>query len=627
MNRLPISLLLVLAATSNLVAGEVVIEGGMRFDASSGQLVENRNLVLRDGRIAAIDAKLERREGLVVIDATGSTILPGLFDLHVHVGVPGGSMTNFVAVDPADNLSSQLMCGVTTVVDLHGDERTIFELRERSRTSPWLARLLCVGGAFTAPGGHGSQFGFPAHLVTSEDDVTKGFAALLPQKPDAIKVILEHGDWIKTLPKLPTLDDEQFDSVVRGAHAAKLPAFAHVWTLAEAKSAVRAGADALVHGVFTEAIDDELIALMKERGTAYVPTLSVVMGPRRLSRGEGPYAFDLADQALPAAIASAVRSKDESSWAKDFDVAGGDALWLENLRRVHAARIPIGTGTDAGNPLTPHGPSLLLELELFAAAGLPNADVLEAATLQSARILRREQESGSLEVGKLADAVIVRGDPLSDIRALRDIALVIKDGAIVDREALARRIDDPSLASEVTRVEAPLFDDFEDGDLKAPLGVSWEVATDSAARGDSKASLAVESGVLKVRGTLGTKSPFGGFAGARIDLGSGGKRRLDLSQFTGIEIRLKGVPRAIDLVLHRAAVTDFNVFAVNVPLTEEWVAVRIPFADIRQVGFGKKVAPGVGDVTGFTIEARDPPRAKGGPFEFEVDSISFYRDA
>lgn len=619
--------LFAMTLASTVGAEEILIQGGKRFDAESGQLVENRTLLIHDGRIVRLDAKVEIAAGTKVIDATGLTILPGLHDLHVHVGVPGGSMTNYVAVDPADNLSSQLMCGVTTVVDLHGDERSIFELRERSRTSPWLARLLCVGGAFTAPGGHGSQFGFPAHLVTSEDDVTKGFAALLPQQPDAIKVILEHGDWIPTLPKLPTLDDAQFAAVVRGAHAAKLPAFAHVWTLAEAKSAVLGGADALVHGVFTEAVDDELIALMKEHGTAYVPTLSVVMGPRRQNRGEEPYAFELVDQALPAAIASALRSKDESSWAKDFDVEGGDALWLTNLKRVHAAGIPIGTGTDAGNPLTPHGPSLLLELELFAAAGLPNADVLRAATLGSARILRRDPDAGSLDVGKLADAILVRGDPLADIKALRDIAIVMKDGAIVDRQALARRIDDPSLASEVTRVESPVFDAFEDGDLKSPLGVAWEAATDAAARGDSTATLAVESGVLKIRGKLGTKSPFGGFAGARVDLGSGGKRRLDLSQFTGIELRLKGVPRAIDLVLHRAAVTDFNVFAVNVPLTEEWASVRIPFADIRQVGFGKKVAPGVGDVTGFTIEARDPPRAKGGPFEFEIDSISFYRDA
>jgi Amidohydrolase family/Complex I intermediate-associated protein 30 (CIA30) len=293
---------------------------------------------------------------------------------------------------------------------------------------------------------------------------------------------------------------------------------------------------------------------------------------------------------------------------------------------MHDAGIVLGAGTDAGNPLTPHGPSLMFELELFVQAGVLAGDALRAATLDAARILRRDASAGSLDVGKLADALIVDGDPLEDVTALRNIAFVLKDGVVVDREQLVARIDDPSLAREVTRLDAPTLDDFDDGDFACQHGGTWSAMNDAMARGDSQAELAIESGVLRVSGTLGTTSPYGAFAGVSIAFDPGGERCLDFAAYDGFEIRWKGAPRAINLVMQRAAVVDFNVFAARVPLTEEWGTVRIPFNEIQQIGFGKPVAFGVSDIKGITIEARDPPGAKGGAFEFEIDSIVLYRE-
>ena len=99
--------------------------------------------------------------GVAVVDARDHMVLPGLFDLHAHVGAHGGSYT--LTLDPAENLETAVLCGVTNVVDLHGDPATIFALWQRSRRDTRLARLWCAGGTFTAPKGHATQFGFPAN--------------------------------------------------------------------------------------------------------------------------------------------------------------------------------------------------------------------------------------------------------------------------------------------------------------------------------------------------------------------------------------------------------------------------------------------------------------------------------
>ena len=408
----------------------LVLRGGRVFDASEQRAGDPVQLWIGGERVLAIEP-LEAAipAGVEVIDAGGCTLLPGLFDLHAHTAVAGGG--GVLMLGPTVNLRTQIYFGVTHVVDLHGDQRSIFGVRDRSRAAPDQARLYSAGAAFTVPGGHGTQFFIEANTVTSLEQIDHRFDALLPHEPDVVKAILEHGGW-GGIPEIPTLDDELFGAIAERAHAEGLRLFAHVFSLAEARTAVTAGADALVHGVFLDEVDDELAAEMRERGVAYVPTLAVVVGAGEAARGPTPYDHPSVAAVLHPAVATAVSQPGTTGWPGFGELGGQEQRFLGNLKRLADAGVLIGTGTDAGNRLTPHGPSLLVELELFVRAGLTPARALRAATLDSARILGVEADFGTLEPGKVADVVVVRGDPTADIAAMWDVEDVFKAGRRVD---------------------------------------------------------------------------------------------------------------------------------------------------------------------------------------------------
>jgi len=413
-------------------APTLILRGGRVFDASEQRAGAPVQVWIGGERILAIEpAETAIPEGVDVVDTRGCTLLPGLFDLHVHTAVAGSG--GILLLDPTENLRTQLFFGVTHVVDLHGDQRTIFARRERARSAPDQARLYSAGAAFTVPGGHGTQFFIQANTVTSVDEADRRFDELLPYEPDVVKAILEHGGWGGN-PELPTLDGELFEAIARRTHAEGLRLFAHVFSLAEARTAVARGADALVHGVFLDEIDDDLVDEMRTRGVAYVPTLAVVVGAQEAARGPTPYDHPSVAAALHPAVAMAISQPGSTGWPGYADLAGREQRFFGNLKRLADAGVRIGTGTDAGNPLTPHGPALLVELELFVRAGLTPARALRAATLDAARILGVEADFGTLEPGKVADVVVVRGDPTVDIAALWNVEDVFKAGRRVDRE-------------------------------------------------------------------------------------------------------------------------------------------------------------------------------------------------
>lgn len=610
-----------------------VVRGGQLFDAERGVVRPLGQLLIAGERIvgeAPLDAPIAA--GVRTLDADGCTVLPGLFDLHSHVMVAGGSMTGGgIVPDPELNLATHAAFGVLTAADLHNEPNFAFELRQSAAANPNLARLATAGAAFTVPGGHCSQFGFEANVVKTVADVEARFDALLARKPDVIKAVVEHGGW-STLPKMPTLDGPLLAAIAARAKAAAVPLFCHVWTLDEAKLAVRSGVDALVHGVFVGEVDDELIALMKERGTGYVPTLAVVVGARRVAQGRSPYASTRLDGLLAPSLVAALNDPESASWVKDWREAD-DALFLRNLRRLHAAGIRCGIGTDAGNPLTPHGPAVLAEIALYVEAGLTPTQALQCATLESARLLRRDRDFGSLVAGKVADLLVVRGDPSREIDALWQVEGVVKAGTPVERGALRERQQGPERPPRLRllgRDVEPLVDDFDDGDLATRWGGDWMALSDSAAPG-GKSSAALElveaegSGALLIRGALAEGSPYGAFAGVTVRWNAIVADWIDLAGAKAVVARVRGTPRTWAISIERAAVVDWDVFAAPLAVTEEWREVRVPLAAFRQSGFGAKVAAGFSDVSGIGITARLQPGAKSGygDFEIEIDSLRF----
>jgi imidazolonepropionase-like amidohydrolase len=225
------------------------------------------------------------------------------------------------------------------------------------------------------------------------------------------------------------------------ARALGLPLIVHAMALAEAKVALRARPRLLVHSVGDLAVDDEFLRLAKESGTIYCPTLTVVDGYVRLARagasGTPPNVDDpngCVDRETLAKIADVGALASGTAGTKVAAMEKEAATWsptaAANLKRVSDAGIPIAMGTDAGNPLTLHGPSVYAEMEAMQAAGLTPMQVLVAATRGASLAMGSEKITGTLEKGKSADLIVVAADPTRDIANLRQLRSVMRAGVL-----------------------------------------------------------------------------------------------------------------------------------------------------------------------------------------------------
>lgn len=231
-----------------------------------------------------------------------------------------------------------------------------------------------------------------------------------------------------------------------------LPLIVHSTNLIEAKEALRAGAKLLVHSVWDQSVDQEFLDLARAAGTIYCPTLTVGGGYQRLFKGivghQAPAIDDpngCVDPVTRAKVAetAGVTPKPEDGIDEELvrsvtaRYAQRDRISADNLKRVLAAGIPVAMGTDAGNPLTLHGPSVYAEMEAMQAAGLTPLQVLVASTRGGALAMGRDKELGTVEKGKLADLLIVAGDPTADVANLRKVKHVVRGGVMRTIEELS----------------------------------------------------------------------------------------------------------------------------------------------------------------------------------------------
>ena len=249
--------------------------------------------------------------------------------------------------------------------------------------------------------------------------------------------------------------DARMLEVGAAARAAGLDLIVHATGLREAKIALRAGAVMLVHSVEDLPVDQEFLDLLARNRAIYAPTLVVGRNATRASVSVAlgvRFPIDdpggCVDSATVAKIANVeplrplmperLRSVD-ASFRRLENVGARGAVMAENLRRVHAANAVIATATDAGNPLTLHGPSIYDEMEAMQAAGLSPAEVIVMSTRNGARAMRREGDFGTLEAGKLADLLVLAENPVADVRAFRSRTDVMRGGKLYAQAALAVR--------------------------------------------------------------------------------------------------------------------------------------------------------------------------------------------
>jgi imidazolonepropionase-like amidohydrolase/ABC-type multidrug transport system permease subunit len=433
----------------------------IRIFTGDGRVIENGAVLIRNGKIEDIieggdaDAKALKAEA---IEGAGKTMLPGLIDVHVHLGAPGGFYEDEKVYQQPEKmiereLAAYLYSGITAVKSAGDFTDTVLKVRTRMNSGEKLgAELFVCGPLFTALGGHGTEFveRMPQfirktateqflRMPTTTVEARAQVDALKKQGVDGIKAVLESGGGSLHFNRL---DLDLLNAIAEESRSQNLPIVLHTGDSQDVADGLKAGVNGIEHGSFRDAIPDELFAGMKRGQVTYDPTLSVVEGFEHFARGDLSLLTRplLMQAAPPKLLASTRKLIDSQNMRKMRDRMAQSGLSSEfgaaNLLRAWKSGVMLVTGSDAGNPLVLHGPTVQRELELWVQAGIPNDVALQAATWNAARLLRADHRFGAIRKGLEATLVIVDGNPLTDIHAMSSITTVILKGERVGRAAL-----------------------------------------------------------------------------------------------------------------------------------------------------------------------------------------------
>ena len=389
--------------------GVTVFEGARLVVGDGSVPIENATFIVDDTRFAQVGrtGDVEIPGGAVHVDLTGRTVIPALIDTHTHLGRTREALV--------EDLQRKAHYGVGVVMSLGQDSGDLpFQVREE--TIPDAARYRTAGRGITSPEPGRSEI---PYWISSEAEARTAVRELAALNVDLVKIWVDdrNGRYEKLTPAL-------YGAVIDEAHQHGLRATAHVFTLEDAKGLLRAGVDAFAHGVRDRDIDDELIALFRERP-------HVVLVPNLPDRG---VAADLGwlSETIPAEELRELqdRATDRPDAQERFGIQA------RNLARLDSAGVRIAFGTDGNAGWSPH-----VEMADMVAAGMTPDQVIVAATRNSADLLGLT-DVGTLEAGKSADFVVLEANPLDDITNTRRIAAVYLRGTAVDRAALSARWTD-----------------------------------------------------------------------------------------------------------------------------------------------------------------------------------------
>jgi imidazolonepropionase-like amidohydrolase len=418
--------LLAPAAVATEAEGPLALVGGTVINPGGTSTPSVATIVVEGSRITQVgpQSKVTLPRGAQVIDAKGKFIIPGLIDVHNHLGT-GVFGKN---ADPAQNLATLLEWGVTSVFNTGTTAEAFATLKSATKASdsPY-ARFFSSGRIFGAKGGWAGDY-TPGTPDEARSDVRAAKAAGV----DAIKFVYDDMSWL-TKKAMTVLSVDVMRAIVDEAHAQGLKAYAHAPILSFAKEALRAGADGFVHGIISEPVDAEFIELMRKNGAFYNATAALyeacgdIAGWSRVLQ-----AFDDSGR-IPATVYEAFRQPDavarwEKYWTNTAYTKERLPVQRANLKRLSDAGIAIATGTDTGVPGLVLGVASQIEILLHVEAGLSPAAALRAATKTAADMIGAGREIGSIEPGRQADLVVLDADPLADVRNVRRIRHVIKGG-------------------------------------------------------------------------------------------------------------------------------------------------------------------------------------------------------
>ena len=389
------------------------IDGGTLIDGTGAQPEANPGLLIEGERIHSLGGTAGAESGTRNISADGKWVLPGLFDLHVHVTfkLPGPRRLDDDIVNAIRSerfLERYQEIGVTTVRDVGAREWIGYSLKRTQRAGLMGgARYYTSGPIITVTGGHGSEFQ-PLHPPLWAVEAS-GPWAMRARVREAIKL---DADLIKVA---PFLTEEEMAAVVDEAHIYHLRVTAHIGGTHDlnkqsGRIAVEAGVDSTEHMYPYGGTD--VINAMVEKGIYVIPTL-------------GFHLRELNDEYAANA------EKQSARWLAE-NLGHTYETMMDQFREMKAAGVRFAVGTDSNvKDLATIDKLYLQELQAFQTAGMSNGEIIQAATLRAAEAMGLEDELGSIAAGKRADLIVLGADPLQDIQALVYPELVIQDGRIV----------------------------------------------------------------------------------------------------------------------------------------------------------------------------------------------------
>jgi imidazolonepropionase-like amidohydrolase len=413
----------------------LAVVGGRVLDGYGGPVVENGVILVAGERIIAVGSESEVAipAGTPRIDTNGMTVLPGLIDMHVHLHLLGhgdyrtwheryGSREAELVMPIAAR--QLLSAGVTSARDLGARLGDILSVKRRIEAGEIPGPRLWVSGPFIQ---HAPYEDYEKELrwgVRGADDARHKVQTLIDSGVDFIKLIDQD---------LMSLDEVR--AVVETAHRQGRPVVAHAHRMEEIRVGLSVGVDGFEHtGLGTApGYPEDILARLKERNAAlfWTPTISPL---NTMYQSGSSFPERLDDPAwregMPIEMADEIRYSLRRITHLPYYALFPSRLPLlpQKFAQLRATGVRLMIGTDAGIPTMFHNDATWREMAQWADLGVAPMEVIQAATLWPARFLRAEDRVGVLAAGRFADIIAVRGDPLSDMRVMRDIRVVVKGG-------------------------------------------------------------------------------------------------------------------------------------------------------------------------------------------------------
>lgn len=492
-----LQLLIVSLLSVNSYDAQIYIENVTVVDVIHKKLIPAQTVVFSGKPITEIkpSRQIKIPQNSHVINGQGKYLIPGMTDAHVHFFQSGGLYTRPDALDlrkhvpyekeiswshnhMEDLLQRYLKLGITSVID-PGATYNLLKLRDSLKATIRLPSVYMSGPLITTYEPEvfkNLNKDEPFRLLSSISDAKKLVQEQLPYKPDFIKIwYIVTGDAEKKKEEAKKLEPT-IKAVIDEAHRNNLKVAIHATERFTAETAVKNGADFLVHNIEDEVISDDFVKLLKSKKVILSPTLTVMDHYYNTYRQKIAYNTYELDHANPQSIGSMYDLKhltqtSDSAMLNKFKakftvpkarayISKMDSIRKVNLKKLADGGVLLAAGTDAGNIGTQHASSFLGELKAMKESGMNEWQILQSATINPAKILNKDKEFGSIEVGKSADLVLLNSNPVENLDHLTDIDSVFRNGVPIDRKNIVKSTPENLVQQQVNGYNARNIDAF-----------------------------------------------------------------------------------------------------------------------------------------------------------------------